>query len=319
MLHRLPELHRRAERENDDEDAGGDRCGGHGPEPVEERGHGERQDGKVRAAARREAARARTAFPRAYEAAPLHGGDGAVPVDWTSADVLDVAPPDLANAPEGAATFAPLPRAATQPKNYAAWQKTFTTWLVTSQTLELQRHASSKLTSKPGESERDFAIRVQTAQREARDAEVDALRKKYADKRARLEDQLRRSEQTVEKEEQQSSQQKIQTVVSIGATVMGALFGRKTFSAGTIGRATTAARGFSRSAKEAEDVRRAQENAGEAKKALDALDGEIAEETRGIAARYDADVALETVKIAPKRAQVSVQCVALGWRAPDRS
>jgi hypothetical protein len=250
-------------------------------------------------------------------AAPI--GDGAVPVDWTSADVLDVAPPDLANAPEGAATFAPLPRAATQPKNYAAWQKTFTTWLATSQTLELQRHASSKLTSKPGESERDFAIRVQTAQREARDAEVDALRKKYADKRARLEDQLRRSEQTVEKEEQQSSQQKIQTVVSIGATVMGALFGRKTFSAGTIGRATTAARGFSRSAKEAEDVRRAQENAVEAKKALDALDGEIAEETRGIAARYDADVALETVKIAPKRAQISVQCVALGWRAPDRS
>lgn len=242
-------------------------------------------------------------------------GDGAVPVDWTSAEVLDVAASDLGSAPEGVASFSPVPKAAAQPKNYAAWQKTFTTWLASSQMLELQRHASSKLTSKAGESERDFSIRVQTAQREARDAEVDALRKKYADKRSKLEDQLRRLQQTVEKEQEQASQQKLQTVVSIGATVMGALFGRKAITTGTIGRATTAARGFGRSAKEAEDVRRAQDNAETFKKQLDDMDAEIAEETKAIAARYDADTTLETVKVAPKRGQISVQCVALGWRA----
>jgi hypothetical protein len=242
-------------------------------------------------------------------------GDGAVPVDWTSAEVVDVAPSDLGSAPEGAPTFAALPKAAAQAKNYASWQKTFTTWLAGSQTLELRRHASSKLTSKTGESERDFAIRVQTAQREARDAEVDALRKKYADKRATLEARLRRLQQSVEKEQDQASQQKLQTVVSIGATVMGALFGRKTLSTGTLGRATTAVRGFGRSAKEAEDVRRAQDNVADAQKALDELDAEIADATKAIGARYDADTAFETVKITPKRGQIAVQCVALGWRA----
>jgi hypothetical protein len=246
-------------------------------------------------------------------AAPV--GEGAVPVDWTSADVLDVAASDLGGTPDGRASFAPLPKAAAQPKNYAAWQKTFITWLASSQTLELQRHSASKLTSKAGESERDFAIRVQTAQREARDAEVDALRKKYADKRAKLEEQLRRLQQTVEKEQEQASQQKLQTVVSIGATVVGALFGRKALSAGTIGRATTAARGFGRSAKEADDVRRAQDNAETLQKQLDDLDAEIADETKAIGARYDAAATLDTVKIAPKRGQISVQCVALGWRA----
>jgi hypothetical protein len=242
--------------------------------------------------------------------------DGAVPVDWTSAEVLDIVPADLSSAPEPGASFAPLPKAAAQPKNYTAWQKVFTTWLAGSQTLQLQRHASSKLTAKPGESERDFAIRVQTAQRETRDAEVDELRKKFDTQRARLEDQLRRAQQSVAREQEQASQQKLQTVVSIGATVVGALFGRKALSTGTIGRATTAARGFGRAAKEADDVQRAQENVDDAKKKLDDLDAEIAEETKAIQARYDADAGkVDTVQLAPKRGQISVQCVALGWRA----
>jgi hypothetical protein len=87
-------------------------------------------------------------------------------------------------------------------------------------------------------------------------------------------------------------------------------------STGTIGRATTAARGFGRAAKEADDVQRAQENVDDAKKKLDDLDAEIAEETKAIQARYDADAGkVDTVQLAPKRGQISVQCVALGWRA----
>jgi hypothetical protein len=241
--------------------------------------------------------------------------DSAVSVDWSESEVLDISASDLESSPREGATFETLPRPAAQPTSYTAWQKAFSAWLASSQTLELKRHASTKLTSAPGESDRDFAIRVQTAQREVRDEEVDALRRKFAEQRARLEERLRRAEQGVQREEQQASQQKLQTVVSIGATVMSALFGRKTLSAGTLGRATTAARGFGRSAKEAGDVQRAQENVETAKTALDDLDAKIAEETKAIAARFDADAAnFETVRLAPKRGQITVQCVALGWR-----
>ena len=52
-----------------------------------------------------------------------------------------------------------------------------------------------------------------------------------------------------------------------------------------------------------------------AREALDALDAEIEEATKGIAARFDADAGrLETVSLAPKRGQIAVQFVALGWR-----
>jgi hypothetical protein len=245
-------------------------------------------------------------------AAPI--GDGAVAVDWADAELLDVAPADLETAPADGATFEPLPKAAAAPKNYAAWQKGFTQWLASGQKLDLLRHGGLKLTATAGESERDFRIRVQNAQREARDAEVDAVRRRFADKRARLEVALRRAEQSMQRETDQASQAKLQTAVSLGATVLGALLGRKAVSTSTLGRATTAMRGAGRAYKESEDIGRAQQNVDAARKALDDLDAQIAEETAGIAARYDADAGnLETLSLAPKRGQILVQIVALGW------
>ena len=80
-------------------------------------------------------------------------------------------------------------------------------------------------------------------------------------KLATLDDKIRRAEQAVERESAQATQQKLQTAVSMGATVLGALFGRKAFSTSTLGRATTAARGMGRTMKESQDIGRARETA----------------------------------------------------------
>ena len=248
-------------------------------------------------------------------AAPI--GAGAVPVDWAQAEVLDLSPADLETAPPVGSRFAALPKAAGTPKNYTAWQKSFVTWVSGSQTLDLHRQAGLKLTSGAGETERDFRIRAQDAQRAARDADVENVRRRFAEKRARLEEKLRRAEQGVSREQEQASAAKVQTAVSMGATVLGALFGSKTLSMSTLGRATTAARGVGRASKEQDDVKRAGENVEIARKALEELDATIEEEAKGIAARYDAAAAvIESVSIVPKRGQVMVQAVALGWR-PD--
>ena len=247
-------------------------------------------------------------------AAPIR--EGAVPVDWQDAVVLDIAPADLETAPSDGATFAPLPKAAGAAKSYAAWQKSFAAWLAGGQKLELYRHAALKLTSNAGESERDFRIRVQNAQREARDAEVEDLRRRLAEKRARLEEKVRRSEQGVQREQEQATQAKLQSGVSLAATVFGALLGRKSLSTSTLGRATTAARGLGRASKEQDDIKRAQENVDVSRKSLEELDAQIAEETAAIAARFDADASkLESGSVAPKRGQILVQFVALGWQA----
>src|SRR4029450_8557168 len=109
---------------------------------------------------------------------------------------------------------------------------------------------------------------------------------------------------------EQASQQKLQTALSVGATLLGELMGRKAISAGTIGRATTAARGVGRTMKESGDIKRAEEGVDAIRAELTSLESEIQTETQRISAEFDADAALERVSLAPERGQVTVHFVA---------
>jgi Mg-chelatase subunit ChlI len=199
------------------------------------------------------------------------------------------------------------------PRNYAAWEKAFKQWLTQNERVEVLRHRDSGLTSRPDEPEGDFKVRVQDAARASRDAAVETVRQKYAAKQAALAERLRRAEAAMSREAEQSSQQKLQAALSIGATLVGALLGRKTISTGTLGRATTAARGMGRTMKEAGDVQRASESVEAVRAQVSQLDDQVRQDTQAIAASFDRPPALERVTLLPKRGQVSVQLVALGW------
>jgi hypothetical protein len=240
----------------------------------------------------------------------------AVPVDW---DHAEPAPFEIAqlttDMPEGA-TFDELPGAASKAKNYADWTRAFVTWVSTSESLDLRRSPSLKLVSTPDESEGEFRARLTHAAHEQRDAAVARLRQKYAPKVASLQEKLRRAEHAVAREQEQASAQKTQTAISIGTTVLGALFGRKSLSTSTLGRATTAARGMGRASKEAQDITRAKENVAAIKAQLDELEATVQSEVAGIEATYHpATEPLETVSLKPKRTGVHVQLVALVWVA----
>jgi hypothetical protein len=139
------------------------------------------------------------------------------------------------------------------------------------------------------------------------------VRQKYAARQAALAERLRKAEAARERESEQSTQQKLQTAVSIGATLVGALFGRKALSASTLGRATTAARGVSRTMKESGDVQRASESVEAVREQVNQLDEEVRRETQAIATEFDRAPVLEQVTLLPKRGQLSVQLIALGW------
>jgi hypothetical protein len=237
-----------------------------------------------------------------------------VPVNWESAEPTDTAPEALLPAaPAGAARFETIPPAALEAKQYAAWTKDFEQWLVRAERLTLFSAVSLKMTSLAGETERAFRIRLQQAAREAKDAAVQKLRNRYAPKVARLTQRLDTAQESVAREEQQAQQQKAQTAVSFGATVIGALFGRKAVSLSTLGRATTAARGVGRAMKETQDVQRAADKVAAAEAELKALEAELAEEVAALAATDMASLDLDTIEIKPKRGAVDVRLVALAW------
>jgi len=240
--------------------------------------------------------------------------DQAIPVAWENAQEIGVPATDLDKSPAEGAQFADLPAAVGKAKNYAAWEKDLVTWLYGSQKVELFRSPSAKVVSNPGEPERDFRIRLQQTTREGRDDQVEMLRQKYAPKVAALQDRIRRAQEAVAREKSQADQAKMQTAISMGTTLLGAFMGRKKVSASTLGRATTAARGVSRSMKEGQDIGRAEDTVEALQQKLADLNAEFEAQAAELQSSVDPlKEELETITIRPKKTNISVQLCALVW------
>ncbi len=240
--------------------------------------------------------------------------DAAVPVDWAAGHPADVSAGDLSRSAPAAGEHGPLTSAAGKAKNYAAWTRLYKAWLAESQSLVLWRSPESGLLSQPGENEGDFRVRLQQALHEQRDLELEKLRTKYAPKIRTLEDRVRRSVHAVEREREQAKEQKVGAAISIGSTLVGALVGRKAVSHTTVGRATTAARGLSRSARQAEDVDRAEESLEATQQQLKALETEFEAESARLKPGADPmSTGLERISVKPKRTGITVQVVAFVW------
>lgn len=82
----------------------------------------------------------------------------------------------------------------------------------------------------------------------------------------------------------------------------------------TLGRATTAARGVSRSMKESEDVERAQIRVQEAQAEIAALNADLEREIAALGSGTDANTPLDVIEIKPKRGNVDVRLIALAWQ-----
>ena len=144
---------------------------------------------------------------------------------------------------------------------------------------------------------------------------VEKLKKKFETKLKRLQSKIDTAEDRVEREESQYDQQKFQTAVSIGQTVMGAIFGRKIF-----GRAATSARGAGRIVRERGDIARAEEKVEDLKEELQ----ERQEAFEDAAAEIRDDESLQSPKIdevivRPRKADIEVLELALAWQPEGMS
>ena len=240
--------------------------------------------------------------------------EGAVAVDWDRAVEAGLALADLESSPSDGAQFGVVPSTASKAKSYQTWNKDFSGWLFRTQKVELLKSPSAKTVSMPGESERDFRVRLQQSGREARDKQSDSLRQKYAPKIAALQDRIRRAGQMVERQQAESRSSQMQAAISVGASILGAFLGRKTISATNIGRATTAIRGAGRVIKESKDVGQAEENVSALQQQLADLESQFKTETDALAAAIDPfNEKLEMISLKPTKANIAVKLVALAW------
>jgi hypothetical protein len=249
-------------------------------------------------------------WTRTLALAPLGEAGGDSP--WEDAVLRDAPAPALAAQPEAGASFASPPAEAARAQSYARWKSALAAHLYRCHALTLFTCATPKLVSRPGEGEAEFLARVRAGGRETRDLAIAKLRERYAPKLARLKERIEAAEQRTEREREQYQEKKFQSAISIGATLVGALFGRKLGSATNLGRATTAARGVSRAAREHGDIAQAEERVEDLHAELASLEADLARDTAGLDAG-GGDPAVAPLEIAPRKSDLDVERVCLVW------
>ena len=245
---------------------------------------------------------------------------GLLALDWANGTEIDVDVNRLDRTPHAGTGFEPVPPPAADPKNYATWQRALQKWITTNDGISLWQSRSLKLVSHVGESEGAFRSRLQLAAREAVDAKVEAVRRKYASRLQTAQNKVLRTQQQVEAKASQASQAKLSSAISLGTTILGAFLGRKAVSASTLSKAGTAARAAGRAQATSGNVARAEETHEAALQELAALEASVAEELELQKAGFDSLAEeLDEVVIRPRSTDVQVHAVALAWIPSDNA
>ena len=233
---------------------------------------------------------------------------------WEAAQTCAEAP-EVEPAPRHG-SFAPLPPALSGPRGYTSLAASLKSHLGRSSKLTAWRVPAIDAVSRPGETEGEFRARITHRVKEWRDERIEEVRAKNATKLASLADRIDRARQKVEKEKAEAKNQSLQTYVSIGTAVIGALFGRKKISATTIGRAATSMRSASRATRQQADVAHAEESLQTLEERRQILEEEIEQELDRIRLEASPDqITLEEIDIPARKTDIAVDEVALAWVA----
>jgi hypothetical protein len=205
--------------------------------------------------------------------APITDAPGGV--DWNRAQPTELTLADMSGE-AGEAEFAPAPSDIADKDAYKRWAKDFEEWVY-----------------------RNAVLDIRQADREHRDALVDRIRAEYAPKIERLEEKIRNLRQVAEREENAIRSDRMDSIVSVGTSILGGLFGRRRVSTTSLNRAASAAR---RDSKSRQRIEEAEEDLVTAEVDLEQLTLEVEAKVR--------DLSLE---LRPTRSNITREQLALVW------
>ncbi len=233
---------------------------------------------------------------------------------WEESEEVQVEGLFLEDHGEDDADFAEAPIELTRGKNFEEWGKELRDHIYRNRPLTLYRVKKLKEYSEPNESPGDFRVRLAQKCREARDLEVEKLREKYRAKLDSLEKKIQTAEDRVDREQAQSSHAQVEGVLSMGASLVGALLGRKLASRTNMTSVAASARRISRASQQKADVARAQQQLGKLHERMRELNDELRREIEDIDVAYlPTELELDELSVSAKKSEIDVDSVALVW------
>lgn len=241
-------------------------------------------------------------------------GDSFSRFDWDEAMEGDYSLDDCVDKPPSDASYYPLPSEFLELSSLRGLEKEFSDHLYQTRRLELFRVATLGFESEPSETLGDFKVRLGDLVRDQKEEAVEKLQQKYRTRQERLEQKLSRALDKVEKEKLDVKTKTTDSIIHIGAAVLGAFFGRKTFSATNISKAATGMRNVGRVSKEKSDVRMAEEDVVEIETEIEELATEIEEKVAELGDSFAPEnYEIETFAIKPRRSDIFDVRLALVW------
>ncbi|MBY0586438.1 DUF87 domain-containing protein [bacterium] len=221
---------------------------------------------------------------------------------------------DLIKHPTAGIRFAPLLSELSAPKNFAGWAGELKQYLYRYLYLVLFKAKQAKINSSAKETEGEFKIRIKQIMTESRDREIEKIRTKYGPKLERLQERIRKAQQRVEKEKSQANNSIIQAILSLGSSVLGAIFGRKTMSVTNVGRASTSVRSAGQAMQQRGDVTRAEDDLLAIEEDFHKLEEEVESAVNEIKDEFgNAENDIEKFTLRPKKSDLTVSKIALVW------
>ena len=212
------------------------------------------------------------------------------------------------------ASFEALPESWNKAKQLTSWESDLKQFCYQREHLQLWECSALNMFSSPGEDEVAFRSRISQKLHEKRDESIEKLRKKYETKIERIEDRIDRAEDKLEDEEEQLKNRKMQTAISLGASVLGALFGRKLSSRGNLGRVATTMRHASRTSKEKGDIQQANDRIAKLKTQMQKLNDELEDEIAELEVKWDPEtIEITEAFIKPKKSDIQIKSLKLVW------
>ncbi|RLD82910.1 MAG: hypothetical protein DRJ10_04555 [Bacteroidetes bacterium] len=220
------------------------------------------------------------------------------------ADLLDKKPLEQSK-------FGALPSFIEDLKNLKPLEKNYSDYLYRTNKIELYKCTELKAESKPGETIRDFKIKLVEIIRDKKAEVVEVLRKKYGTKGDRLQTKYARLQTKLQKERTDVSSRQTDTAMSLGMAVLGTFLGS--------GSKSKAMRGISSAgkiSKEKADVRRVENEIRQLKKDMQELRNDLTLEIDIIKKKYTIEsYKIETFHIKPRKTDIYNVKMSLFWEA----
>ncbi len=209
----------------------------------------------------------------------------------------------------------PLPAAVSELKKSSIVKKRAKSALYEHCTLTLRSCKLLKVDASPDESAEAFQARVHHLAREQRDLEMAALKQKLEKRFLTLRDQIRRAEDRVERSRSTHSEKKLNTALSFGSTLLGALLGSKKISVGQVSRTRSSLSKASKLGKSKEDIARAEDELAARTQQMEALELQLEQDLLALQERYRPEnLQVEERKLAFRKGDFHFSFFGLLWK-----